>query len=82
MGDYSFHCEEEKYKEYGKHAVAIIDDSFHSNKLVGHVPLCSESANKFLKFPNHHIFVVVTCKRVNKGISLGLEIPVDASKTS
>ena len=29
------------------------------------------------KFPNHHIRVVVTGKRVNRGIGLGLEIPVD-----
>ena len=60
------------------HAVAIIYDSFHSNKVVRHVPLYwSESANKFLKFPNHHIRAVVAGKRVNRGIGLGLEIPAD-----
>ena len=49
-----------------KHAAAIIYDSFHSNKLVGHVPLYwSELANKFVKFPNHHNRVVGTGKRVN-----------------
>ena len=72
------HCEEEKDNEYNKHAVAIIYDSFHSNKVVGHIPLYwSEFANKFLKFPSHHICVVVTGKNVNRGIDLGLEIPVD-----
>ena len=45
---------------------------------MGHVPLyLSESANKFLKFRNHHIRVVVTGKEVNRSIGLGLEIPLD-----
>ena len=78
VGDDSLHCEEEKDNEYDKHAVAIIYDSFHSNKIVGHVPLYwRKSANNFLKFPNHHICVVVTGKRVNRGFALGLETPVD-----
>ena len=48
------------------------------DKFVGHVPLyLSESANKFLKFWNHHIRVVVTGKEVNRSIGLGLEIPLD-----
>ena len=49
-------------------------NSFHSNEFVGHVPLYwSELGNKFLKFPSHHIRVVVTGKRVNRRIGLGLE---------
>ena len=45
---------------------------------MGHVPLyLSESANKFLKFRNHHVRVVVTGKEVNRSIGLGLEIPLD-----
>ena len=72
------HCEEDKENEYEKHAVAILYNGFHSNKVVGHVPLYwSELANKFLQFPNHQIRVVVTGKRVNRGIGLELEIPVD-----
>ena len=71
------HCEEEKDK-YDKHAVAIIYNNFHSNKFVGHVPLYwSELADTFLKFPNHHIHVVLTGKIVNRGISIALEIPAD-----
>ena len=70
-------CDQEKDNEYHKHVVAIIYDSFHSNEVVGHVPLYwRELANKYLKFSNYHICVVVTGKRVNRGISLGLEIPV------
>ena len=53
-------------------------DSFPQNEVVGDVPFYwSELANKFLKFPNHHITVVGTGNRVNRGISLGIEIPVD-----
>ena len=36
-------------------------------------------ANKFLKLPNHYNRVVVTRKRVNRDIGLGLEIRVDYS---
>ena len=76
--DDSLNCEEEKDSDYDKHAVAIIYDSFHSNKVVGHAPLYwSKSGNKFLTFPNHHIPVVVTGKKMIRGIALGLEIPVD-----
>ena len=67
-----------KNNEYNKHAVAIIYDSYHSNKVVGHVPLYwSELANKVLKLQNHYSCVFVTGKRVNRGIVLGLEISVD-----
>ena len=36
----------------------------------------SKVASKFLQFTNYHIHVKVTRKRVNRGIGLGLEIPV------
>ena len=78
VGDDSLHCEEEKDNEYDKHAVAMICNSFHSNKAVGHVQLYwSKLAAKFLKFLNHHIRVFVTGKLVNRDIGLGLDIPVD-----
>ena len=35
------------------------------------------SGSKFLQFTNHHICVEVTGKRVNRGVGLGLEIPVN-----
>ena len=67
-------CDQEKDNKHCKHAVAITYDSFHSNEVVGDVPLYwSELANKFLKFPSHHIRVVVTGKTVNRRIGLGLE---------
>ena len=55
----------------------IVFDSFHSNKVMRHVPLYwSELANKFMTFSNHHIGVVVTGKRENRSIGLGLETRV------
>ena len=78
VGDDPLRCKEKKNNEYNKHAVAIIYDSYHSNKVVGHVPLYwSELANKVLKLQNHYSCVFVTGKRVNRGLVLGLEIPVD-----
>ena len=72
------HCEDGKDNEYEKYAVTIIYNSFHLNKLVGHVLFCQNVlADKFLKFSNHNICVVVTGKRVNRGIDLGVETPAD-----
>ena len=39
------------------------------------VTICG-SGSKFLQFTNHHIRVEFTGKRVNRGVGLGLEIPV------
>ena len=45
-------------------------------QLVGHVPLnCSKMLSKFLQFTN--VRVDVTEKRVNHGVGLGLEIPIN-----
>ena len=47
-------------------------------KIVGHVALSwSQMTSKFLQFTNHHIHVEVTGKRVNRGLGLALEIPVN-----
>ena len=48
VDDDYLHCEEEKDNKYAKHIVAIIYDSFHTSKVVGHVPLYwSELVKKF-----------------------------------
>ena len=45
---------------------------------MGHIRFYwSKLVNKFLKFLNHCIRVIVTGKRVNRGVGLGLEIPDD-----
>ena len=36
-----------------------------------------ELANKSLEFSSYHIRVIVTCKTVNRGIGIGLEITAD-----
>ena len=69
VGDDSLHCEEEKDDKYDKHAVPIIYDSFHSNKVVGHIQFYWSECT------NHHIRVV-TGKRMNRGIGISLENPV------
>ena len=70
-------CEREEHNENDKNAVAIIWDDCVS-KRVGHVPLnWSKVASKFLQFPNHHIRVEATGKRVNRGVGLRLRIPVN-----
>ena len=46
--------------------------------LVGHVPLnWSKAVSKFLQLTNHRVHVEMTEKRVNRGVKLGLEIPVN-----
>ena len=65
VGDDSLHCQQEKDIEYNKHGVAIIYDSFHSNKVLGQIPFYwSKFANTFLKFPSHHIRLVGVGKNV------------------
>ena len=71
-------CEREENDENDKNVVAIIWDDCVSKKIVGHVPLSwSKVTSNFLQFTNHHIHVEVTGKRVNRGLGLALEIPVN-----
>ena len=78
IGKDSLTCEPEDHNENDTNAVAIMWDNFVSNKIIGHVPLnWSKVASKFLQFRNPHIRVDVTGKRVNRGVELGLEIPVN-----
>ena len=47
-------------------------------KIVGYVPLnWSKMAPKFLQITNYHIRLEVTGKRVNHGVEVGLEIPLN-----
>ena len=47
-------------------------------KIVGYVPLnWIWMASKFLQITNYHIRVEVTGKRVNHGVEVGLEIPLN-----
>ena len=56
------------------HAVAIVEDA---GRIVGHIPLAlSEIVSSFLKRANHKATAEFCGKRINRGSSLGLELPV------
>ena len=77
VGDDSLICEREDNNEHDEHAVAVMYHDSISWKVVGHVPLhLSQVMSNFLRFPNCSIRVTITGKRVNRGVGLGLEIPV------
>ena len=61
-----------------KNAIAIIrSDSWEKETIVGHVPQnISKTCLMFLKVPNTLTEVQVVGKRLNRGGSYGLEIPV------
>ena len=49
-----------------------------SKKIEENVPLnWSKVVSEFLQFANHHIRVEVIGNRVNRGVGLGLKIPVN-----
>ena len=77
VGDDSLICEREDNNEHDEHAVAVMYHDSISWKVVGHVPLhLSQVMSNFLRFPNCSIRVTITGKRVNRGVCLGLEIPI------
>ena len=78
IGDDALTCEREEHNENDKNTVVIIWDDCVSKKILGHVPLnWSKLASTFFQFTNYHIRVEVTGERVNPGVGLGLEIPVN-----
>ena len=57
--------------------LSMFDDCI-SKKVTEHFPFnWSKLVAKFLQFPNHRIYVVVTEKQVNHCAVFGLEIPID-----
>ena len=77
MGE-TLKCRQEPSKEVDKNAVAIIRfDSWEKKTIAGHVPQnISKTCPMILKVPNTSIEVQVVGKRLNRGGSYGLEIPV------
>ena len=69
---------QEPSNEVDKNAIAIIrSDSWEKETIVGHVPQnIFKTCLMFLKFPNTLTEVQVVGKRLNRGGSYGLEIPV------
>ena len=76
---YSLFCRRELSNEYDKYAAAIVAiDHFKREEVVGHVPLfLSKTLNKFLRLPGSYACCKVTGTRINKGIGVGLEIPIE-----
>ena len=79
IGDDSLFCRRElsnKYDEYDAAIVAI--DHFKQEEVVGHVPLfLRKTLNKFLRLPGSYVNCKVTGTRINRGISVRLEIPIE-----
>ena len=66
------------HNENDKNAATVIWDDCVSKKIVGYAPLnWSKAASRFPQFTNHQIRIVVTGKRVNRDVGLGLEISVN-----
>ena len=62
--------------EYDAAIVAI--DHFKQEEVVGHVPLfLMNTLNKFFRLPRSYVNCKVTGTRINRGISVRLEIPTE-----
>ena len=75
----SLFCRRELSNEYDDYAVAIVAiDHFKQEKVVEYVPLfISKTINTFLRLPGLYASCKVTGTRMNVGIGVGLEIPIE-----
>ena len=78
IGDSSLFCRRELNNEYDEYAAAIVAIyHFKREEVVGHVPLfVSKTLKKFLRLAGSYASCKVTGTRINKGIGVGLEIPI------
>ena len=78
IGDSSLFCRRELSNEYDEYAAAIVAIyHFKREEVVGHVPLfVSKTLKKFLRLAGSYASCKVTGTRINKGIGVGLEIPI------
>ena len=67
--------------EYDKNAAVIVAiDHFKQEEVVGHVPLfLIKTWKKFLQLPRSYASCKVIGTRVNRGIGVVLEIPIEIS---
>ena len=79
IGDDSLFCRRELSNEYDEYAAAIVAvDYFKREEVVGHLPLfLSKTLNTFLRLPGSYASCKVTGTRINRGIGVGLEIPIE-----
>ena len=75
IGDDSIFCWTELSNEYEYAVVIVAIDHFKREEVVGHVPLFL--SKKFLCFPGSYGTCKVTGIKINRGIVVGLEIPIE-----
>ena len=68
-------CEIEPNNPYDRHAVSVKK----AGEIVGHIPRENSKVFKFFIRRGGHITATVTGPKVNRGLYLGLEVPVDYS---
>ena len=78
IGDYSLFCRRELSNECDKYATAIVAIDHIKREVVRYVPFfLSKTLNKFLCLPGSYASCKVTGTRINRGIGVGLEIPIE-----
>ena len=78
IGYDSLFCRRELSNEYDEYAVAIVAIDHFKREVVVHMPLfLSKTLNKFLRLPGSYVTCKVTGTRINKGMGVGLEIPIE-----
>ena len=78
IGGDSLFCRRELSNECNAVVALAVIDHFRWEEVVGHVPLfLSKTLNKFLRLPGSYGSYKVTGTRINRGIGVGLEIPIE-----
>ena len=78
ISDNYLFCRRKLSNEYEELAVAIVAIDHVKEEAVGHVPLfLSKTLNKILRLPGSYVSCKVTGTRINRGIGVGLEIPIE-----
>ena len=78
IGDYSLFCRRELSNECDKYATAIVVIDHIKREVVRYVPFfLSKTLNKFLRLPGSYASCKVTGTRINRGIGVGWEIPIE-----
>ena len=81
IGDDSLFCRRESSNEYDEYVAAIAAiDNFKREEVVRHVPFfLSKTLKKFLRLHRSYASCKVTGTRINRGVGVGLEIPINTN---
>ena len=79
VGNNYLFCWRKLINEYDKYTIAIVTiDHFKQEEFVGYVPLfLNKTLNKLFHLPELYATCKVTGTRINRGIGLGLEKPIE-----